>query len=137
MIKNTKAVRYFEENTQGRDFVVGDIHGSYDLVIQAMRRVGFKPAWDRIFSVGDLVDRGPDSTRCLAFLAQPYVHAIRGNHESMFLELYEHGDPGEAVLKMVCTKNGMNWWLDLDEAMRQRMLSDWTGLMLERIALIG
>jgi serine/threonine protein phosphatase 1 len=68
-------------NERGRDWVVGDIHGAYDLVWTAMKAAGFDPKHDRLFSLGDLVDRGPGSARCLEFLAQPYVHAVRGNHD--------------------------------------------------------
>lgn len=71
-------------NEIGRDFIVGDIHGAYDSVIQGMKDVKFNRKVDRLFSVGDLIDRGPDSHRALDFLAQPYVYAIRGNHDHDF-----------------------------------------------------
>lgn len=74
-------------NTQGRDFVIGDIHGAYDLVKRGMRAVQFDQARDRLFCVGDLIDRGPDSHRCLEFMKQPYVYACRGNHDADFLQV--------------------------------------------------
>lgn len=77
---NSRVVR-LPVNTAGRDFVVGDIHGAFDLVIDAMRAVKFDRARDRLLSVGDLVDRGAGSARCKGFLAQPYVFAVRGNHD--------------------------------------------------------
>lgn len=51
------------ENTRGRDFVVGDIHGAFDKVEAAMAKVGFDVERDRLLSVGDLVDRGAESAR--------------------------------------------------------------------------
>ena len=45
----------------GRDFVVGDVHGCFRTVENALRRVGFDPGCDRLFSVGGLVNRGPNS----------------------------------------------------------------------------
>lgn len=98
-------------NAAGRDFVVGDIHGAYDLLWQGMKRVGFDRACDRLFCVGDLIDRGPESARVAQFLAQPYVHAVRGNHEEMLLQLHADGTfpdfPGDFWL---FKQNGMTWW---------------------------
>lgn len=76
-------VRRFEKNTRGRDLIVGDIHGHFVKLTQALCVVDFNPAHDRLFSVGDLVDRGPDCDHLLVWLAQPWFHAVRGNHEDM------------------------------------------------------
>jgi serine/threonine protein phosphatase 1 len=38
---------------------------------------------DRLFSVGDLVDRGAESDEVLQFLDQPWFFAVQGNHEQM------------------------------------------------------
>lgn len=92
-------------NVLGRDFIVGDIHGAYDLVIDAMRAVRFDRARDRILSVGDLVDRGVGSARCLGFLAQPYVHAVRGNHDHDLTTI----DRRTAQVLADINFNGMAW----------------------------
>jgi serine/threonine protein phosphatase 1 len=81
-----KRVQRFEINTHGRDWVVGDIHGCFSVLENALDRVGFDRQNDRLFSVGDLVDRGPDSVRALEFLPEPWFHAVRGNHEQLLLE---------------------------------------------------
>lgn len=36
-----------------------------------------------MFSVGDLVDRGPESDRVLEWLARPWFFSICGNHDFM------------------------------------------------------
>lgn len=72
-------------NTKGRDFIVGDLHGYYDRFMAALERVKFDPRVDRVFSVGDLIDRGPDSFRCLQLLCKPWFFSARGNHEQTFL----------------------------------------------------
>lgn len=118
-----RSILKFEINEAGRDFVVGDIHGSFDLVLEAMRNAKFDPAVDRLFSVGDTIDRGPGSHRCAKFLSLPYVHAVRGNHEDMFLDLYSHGVPHEDVLRFACSQNGMNWWLETPEDKRQEIIA--------------
>ena len=116
------SVKRLPANRAGRDFAVGDIHGAYDLVIQAMDEVGFDPSCDRLFSVGDLIDRGPGSYRCARFLAQPYVHAVRGNHEDMLIDLYAVGEPPQEALGWMAARNGLGWWLDASPEVRQDTL---------------
>lgn len=73
-------------NKKGRDFVVGDIHGQFELLLSEMKRVGFKEKKDRLFSVGDIIDRGPDSLSCLQLLDAPWFYMVRGNHEQMMID---------------------------------------------------
>ncbi|HEY8963320.1 MAG TPA: metallophosphoesterase [Alphaproteobacteria bacterium] len=71
----------FERNEKGRDFVVGDLHGCYSLLDEALVQVGFGQDVDRLFCTGDLVDRGPESHRAVSFLRQHWFHAVMGNHD--------------------------------------------------------
>ena len=64
-------IRRFARNPLGRDLAVGDIHGYFSRLEQTLNQAGFDPARDRLFSVGDLTDRGPDSTAVLEWLAEP------------------------------------------------------------------
>ena len=73
----------FELNVAGRDFAVGDIHGSFSHLSRSLEAIGFDASVDRLFSVGDLVDRGPESQLVLGWLARPWFHAICGNHDLM------------------------------------------------------
>ena len=77
----TAMLKTFSRNTAGRDFAVGDIHGHFTLLQKALDAVGFDPAVDRLFSVGDLVDRGPECRAVLEWLAKPWFHPVRGNHD--------------------------------------------------------
>ena len=61
-------------NKVGRDFVVGDVHGMFDRVAQALTKVQFNPSRDRLFSVGDLIDRGPQSD---STATMPHPHGWR------------------------------------------------------------
>lgn len=111
-------------NTAGRDFVIGDVHGTMSVVAAAMNGVGFDFARDRLFSVGDLVDRGPESRRARAFIANPSIHACRGNHEDMFLEMYEDGDtPNEDAVRFWTSRNGMSWWMDVPQDERLALIA--------------
>src|SRR3546814_20948203 len=62
------------------------MHGCLDLFQAHLDRIGLDPTKDRIFSVGDLADRGPDSVGCLRLLREPWVHAVRGNHADKMLD---------------------------------------------------
>lgn len=116
-------IKYFARNVQGRDFVVGDIHGAFDLVLRAMEQAKFDPAIDRLFSVGDLIDRGNGSHRCVKLLAQPYVHVVRGNHEDMLIDLYKDGEPAHEILMFAARSNGFGWWLSTSDSQRQDILA--------------
>lgn len=89
-------IKRFEVNTAGRDFAVGDIHGHFTLLQAALDAAAFNPATDRLFSVGDLVDRGPESEQVDAWLAKPWFHAVRGNHEEMAIYSYRADPEGRA-----------------------------------------
>jgi serine/threonine protein phosphatase 1 len=94
----------YARNAAGRDLIVGDIHGRYvDLDLQ-LQEVGFDGTKDRLFSVGDLVDRGPFSESVLGWLQEPWFHAVQGNHEQMAI-LFAAGqfDP------LMYARNGGAW----------------------------
>ncbi|MEO6292762.1 MAG: metallophosphoesterase [Burkholderiaceae bacterium] len=76
-------VRRYSQNDKGRDFAVGDIHGCFSKLTTALESIAFSPSVDRLFSVGDLVDRGPESHLVLEWLDKPWFHAICGNHDFM------------------------------------------------------
>lgn len=108
-------IRYLPANKVGRDFVVGDLHGCRMMLDRLLAEVRFDPAVDRLFSVGDLVDRGPDSMGCLALLNEPWFHAVRGNHEDMMLEFVwetlQYAAPIKVQSSHAFLKNGGEWIL--------------------------
>ena len=65
----------------GRTIIVGDIHGCFDELQRLLGELDFSDA-DEVVSVGDLVDRGPQSLEVWDFFRQrPNASAIMGNHE--------------------------------------------------------
>lgn len=110
------AVQRFALNQEGIDFVVGDIHGEFVKLNEALDRVGFDPDRDRLFSVGDLVDRGPDSVAALDWIAEPWFHAVLGNHEEMALTAPHKPE----MLRSWVVNNGGGWWLDLSAEQQQQ-----------------
>jgi serine/threonine protein phosphatase 1 len=76
----------YQENTRGRDFVIGDLHGCTDALHRKMDEKKFDPSVDRIFSTGDLVDRGRDSEGAVDLLNEPWFFSVMGNHESCAID---------------------------------------------------
>lgn len=108
-------------NAHGRDFVVGDLHGQYDSFVSALDVAGFNENTDRVISVGDLIDRGPHSRRCLELLYEPWFYSVLGNHEDFFLSAFLEKDAG-AMLALV--QNGGGWTLDEDVSDLQALAAD-------------
>lgn len=101
----------FGPNPFGRDFVVGDVHGQMEMLRRLLRAVGFDRTFDRLFSLGDLIDRGPDSEQLLRwFHDEPALFCIRGNHEELML-----ASRFNPVYRRVWVRNGGDWADDLNE----------------------
>lgn len=97
----------YPANDKGRDFVVGDLHGMLNAFEQALISVDFDKESDRCFSVGDLIDRGPDSMGCLRLIYEPWFIPVQGNHEQMMLVgLTDGGNRDNFLLWML---NGGAW----------------------------
>lgn len=106
----TKHLLSLDANPTGRDFVVGDIHGMFSAFDSLLDDVDFDPEYDRVISVGDLIDRGPESDRVLEYLSHPWFFSIMGNHEQMCLN--SATDPH--IHKNWIHNNGGSWWTEID-----------------------
>jgi serine/threonine protein phosphatase 1 len=111
----TTPVRYLTTNQHGRDFVVGDLHGSWSLLQVALDQVEFDRSRDRLLSVGDIVDRGEESFKLIELLQTDWFYACLGNHESVLLEYQRQG---EADLAQHWRQFGGSWFFDLLPAQR-------------------
>ena len=115
----TETLRRYSLNETGRDIAVGDIQGSYSQLRRALAMVHFSPErGDRLFSVGDLVDRGPESDEVLNWLQKPWFHAVAGNHEFLALRRAK-GDPYEVVDHL---RNGGRWLDVFRDDERERLV---------------
>jgi serine/threonine protein phosphatase 1 len=101
-------IKKFDKNENGRDFVVGDIHGCFSILQEKLLDIKFDNTVDRLFSVGDLVDRGPESIEVLEWLKQPWFHSVKGNHEEMTIQV-SYG--GYDLTNYIY--NGGSWFIDL------------------------
>ena len=96
----------FPPNEVGRDFVVGDVHGMYDNLMDLLSSVNFDVEKDRCFSVGDLIDRGEKSAECLRLTNEDWFHPVYGNHEDLFLNALENEFGNASVM---WHQNGGDW----------------------------
>ncbi|MGZ8339125.1 MAG: metallophosphoesterase [Telluria sp.] len=110
--------QHYAANLAGRDFVVGDVHGCFAQLEAQLKSLEFDPAVDRLFSVGDLVDRGNESELAYEWLSKPWFHPVRGNHEQMAI------DCADGMFDFGCyTANGGAWFLALTKP-EQQMIAD-------------
>lgn len=109
----------------GRTVFVGDVHGCVDELDALLEAVAFT-ARDRLVLVGDLVARGPASTKVLERARSTGARAVRGNHEARILEWRAGGRKtplGEAHRAVVDAMSEDDWalvaalplWLELPE----------------------
>lgn len=110
------------KNELGRDFIIGDLHGCYDDLCALIRENKFDASKDRLFSVGDLVDRGPNSMDCLSFLDSSWFHAVRGNHEQMLIDVVLNNEISSYNMYFM---NGGGWIMteDKEELLRLTKLA--------------
>jgi serine/threonine protein phosphatase 1 len=87
----------------------------FDVLQNLLKNIAFDPTKDRLISVGDLVDRGRDSQKCLELLKEPWFHAVIANHEQMMLEAFDGGWLGQFWLQ-----NGGFWAYTALELYKQR-----------------
>lgn len=105
-------IKRFTRNTKGRDFCVGDIHGHFTRLQKAIDAAEFNPEIDRLFSVGDLVDRGPECEAVEDWLALPWFHPVRGNHDD-YVCRYDTCNIGNWMY------NGGTWFVGLPAVQQQ------------------
>ena len=72
-----RAVIEHRANTKGRDLIAGDIHGHFETLERALETLRFDPTADRLFSIGDLIDRDPRSEAALGWITEARIAAVR------------------------------------------------------------
>lgn len=75
-----------------QNFVIGDIQGCYKGLRSLLKKAKFDPNKDKLWAVGDLVARGPNSLETLKYLHDLGAHfeTVLGNHD-LHLIAMAHG----------------------------------------------
>ena len=70
-------------------YAVGDVQGCFDELQELLREIGYRRSHDRLWFVGDLVNRGPKSLAVLRFVAELGTDAsmVLGNHDLNLLAI--------------------------------------------------
>ena len=68
-----------------RRIVIGDVHGHYDGLMLLLEALA-PSSDDRVYLLGDLIDRGPKSAQVLDFVQQSPYQTLLGNHEQLMLD---------------------------------------------------
>lgn len=77
-----------------RVLAIGDVHGMYEKLIKLMDKIHFTPEEDLLIFLGDYIDRGPDSGKCLQYVfdlqhsCPDSVVCLMGNHEVMMTSYF-------------------------------------------------
>ncbi len=75
----------------GRLIAIGDIHGCHQEFAELLERVALTKD-DQLILLGDLVNRGPDSTKVIDLARQHHALSLLGNHELRLLNFRRTGD---------------------------------------------
>jgi serine/threonine protein phosphatase 1 len=108
-----------------RTLVIGDIHGNYKGLMQALERANFDYEKDTLISLGDVVDGHSQSYEVVEELLKiKNLIAIKGNHDDWFNHWFLHnvhgsgwGQGAKATGMSYLDKSRPNvaWWVpDLD-----------------------
>ena len=102
-------------------YAIGDVQGCYAELRALLESIHFDERRDRLWFVGDLVNRGPDSLRVLRFVKRLGAHAVTvlGNHDLHLIALARgHGrkrsdDTLDAVLRAPDSDELIDWMRNL------------------------
>jgi bis(5'-nucleosyl)-tetraphosphatase (symmetrical) len=98
-------------------YAVGDLQGCFDPLRHLLDQVKFDPAQDQLWSVGDLVNRGPQSLESLRFFRNLGTSArvVLGNHDLHLLAIAEgirkikRGDTLQPILDAPDASELLTW----------------------------
>ena len=104
-------------------YIVGDLHGSYQLLMNHLNFISFNFDEDLLICTGDLVDKGDENLECISLLKKPWFRTVRGNHEELCIKgLYD------LKLRQLHERNGGEWFYQLPSYQRHEIIKSFEGL---------
>ena len=103
--------------------VFGDIHGQFDGLMKLVNFIDCS-ADDKLFFLGDLIDRGDRSADVVRWVMENGHSCLRGNHEQMCLDAYRSNE-GSLVWKGWMMNGGSNTLDSYDEGRVPQEHIDW------------
>lgn len=76
----------------GRRLAVSDIHGEGHRLLQVLEKAHYEPGSDRLFLLGDYIDRGTDSKRTVEIVRSLDAVTLKGNHDDWLVQVLKHRD---------------------------------------------
>jgi len=95
-----------------RYFVISDIHGFYDVMVESLTKSGYDSTNENhhLLILGDMFDRGHQSKEVLHYIYDLYqsnkATVLLGNHDTFLIELLQ-GDHGKAYFNMLYNGFGL------------------------------
>lgn len=112
-----------------RRILISDIHGQYDMFMELLEKIKFKPHQDKLILLGDYINGGLQSKKVLDYLLElknEYYHHVflMGNHDFEILKkLFQHEGNKE---KMKMSEKILNGWKSfLPESYLSLNFSEW------------
>ncbi|WP_444886909.1 hypothetical protein [Microbulbifer sp. JMSA008] len=81
-----------DRNNLGLDFIVRDIHGHLYQLDKQPQEVAFDPSCNRLFCLGDINDKSPNSESFLTIIDHKTYFNILSNHKAMVIAKLENPD---------------------------------------------
>ena len=114
------------------NYVVGDIQGCFEPLQRLLAKAGFQRGNDTLWSVGDLINRGPQSLETLQYLKGlgSSFRGVLGNHDLHFLAVHHHARPDakarhlQALLKSADCQQLAAWVRQLPMALATQVRTD-------------
>ena len=74
------------------NYAIGDVQGCFFELKGLLDEINFDPTQDKLWFVGDLINRGPDSLRTIEFIykIKDSCNVVLGNHDIHFLAVAEN-----------------------------------------------